>query len=296
MVVDGEDALVSVNKTTVGTGGSETTGESDRERLETLLLDGSDHGQALEYITMQEVRVVNGHMAGRVGLLLGLLFFSILLLGVGYYYLFVPQKHKSPAGQMALYVSPKFPVPVRPTIDTAVAVVAEAHPDSQPMKADSTAVPPVTDEIISLYTVMVGPLITNNELEQAISQLRDLGLTPQQHQGRGQVAMIRLLQGIYPATDAREHLAQLKKVVKSAFVLPKGDKLAVYAGSFHQHDRAKRMQEDLAQKRVDVSLVDSIIPMDGTMLTVLQADEETAREVAVHLSGFGLQTQVLKKK
>lgn len=47
---------------------------------------------------------------------------------------------------------------------------------------------------------------------------------------------------------------------------------------------------------INVALVDSKITMNGTMLTALQADQQTAREVAAHISSLGLQTQVIEKK
>jgi hypothetical protein len=295
MAAGGEDVSALDNKAAVEVGSRATSSENEHERLESLLLDGADQGQALEHIAAHEVRVVNGQSAGRLGLLLGLLLISILLLGAGYYYVFNSQIFKPQLTQVPLDVSPRLPIPARPTIDLPVAAVTEDTPLAKPKKEVSEVAPAVIDDV-SLFTVMVGPLIDNNELEQASSQLRELGLSPEEKKGRGQVVMIRLLQGIYPAEEARGQLSSLKKVVKSAFVLPEGDKLAVYAGSFHQQDRAKRMQDQLALKKVDVSLVESEIAMDGTMLIALQADEKTAREVAAHISNFGLQTQVLETK
>ena len=295
MAVGGEDVSASDNKATVDTGGCATTSGNEHERLESLLLDGADQGQALEHIAAHEVRVVNDQSAGHLGLLLGLLLFCILLLGAGYYFLFMPQTFKPQITQMPLDVSPRFPIPARPIIKLPVAVVTESTPRAKPKKEASAGAPAVTEDV-PLFTVMIGPFINSHELEQATSQLRELGLSPEKKKGRGPVVMIRLLQGVYPAVEARGQLSSLKKVVKSAFVLPEGKNLAVYAGSFHQQDRAKRMQDQLALEKVDVSLVESEVPMDGTMLIALQADEKTAREVAAHLSNFGLQTQVLKTK
>ena len=56
------------------------------------------------------------------------------------------------------------------------------------------------------------------------------------------------------------------------------------------------MQADLAQKMINVSLVDSEVTMNGTILVTLQADQQTAREVAAHISSLGLHSQLMKKK
>jgi cell division septation protein DedD len=295
MAVDGEDVPASVNETTEGTADRVTTVENKQKRLESLLLDGPEHGQAFEHISTQEVKVVRDRTEGRLSLLIGLLLFCVLPLGAGYYYLLKPETSKTLPSHKPLYASPRLPVPARPVIDLPVPTVAENLPASQPKK-NLLATEPVAKEDLSLFTVMVGPLINSNEVDQATNQLRDIGLTPQEKKGRGQVVMIRLLLGVYPEEEARHHLDSLKKVTKSAFLLPEGDKLAVYAGSFHQQERAKRMQDSLALKNVDVTLVDSEIPMNSTMLIALQADEKTAREVAMHITGFGLQAQVFKTK
>ncbi len=108
--------------------------------------------------------------------------------------------------------------------------------------------------------------------------------------------MIRLLEGVYPAAEARVRLVQLKKIDKSTFLIPLGDKLAVYAGSFRQESRARELQKNLADQMVNVSLVENDVTMKGTLLVALQADQQTANEVAAHISSLGLHTQLLKKK
>ena len=295
MAVDGEDVPASINETSEGTADRATTVETEQQRLESLLLDEPDHGQAFEHIAAQEIRVVNDQSAGRTGLLLGFLVLCLLFLGAGYYYLFTSHTFKPQRTQAPLDVSPKFPIPARPKIDIPVAAVPEGTSLATPKKEVSAGAPAVVADV-SLFTVMVGPFINSHEVDHATHQLRDIGLMPEAKKGRGPVLMIRLLLGVYPEEEARDHLDSLKKVAKSAFLLPQGDKLAVYAGSFHQQDRAERMQEQLAQKKVNVTLVDSEVLMTGTMLIALQADEKTAHEVATHITDFGLQAQVLKMK
>ncbi len=265
--------------------------------LESLLLGDADNIQSVKQIAEQEVRVVNNRKPGRLGPFLVLALSTILLFGVGYYLLgYMPEPHSS-VTQQSHYVSPKYPVPVRAKVeDRAVAAVIDEKKSSAQVKKEAPAVIPPVDQEVPLFTVTVGPFINTVETQQAVSRLQELGLKPQKTPGRGQVSMVRLLEGVYPAEEARGHLKVLKRVVDSAFLLPDGDHLAVYAGSFHQKNRARNMRDSLADKKINVTLVNSKIILDGTMLTALQADQQTAHEVAAHLSSLGLQTQVIAKK
>lgn len=280
--------------------------ENGSKRLESLLLDDADSMRAVEHIANQEVKVVGGGNLGRFGLLIALLLFSVLLFGAGYYYLGNIPLPQPPLPQQSYYVSPKLPIPVRPKIVlvTAVETVVEkvSVSDSNTVVTKKTEMEKKTPVIpvsvatgVPLYTVSVGPFVNADELQQAINQLQQLGFQSQKKPGRGQVTMIRLLEGIYPAEEAKIRLTKLKKVVKSAFLLSDGDKLALFAGSFHQESRARQMQDDLAHEMINVSLIDSEVTMNGTTLVALQADQQTAREVAAHISSLGLNTQVVEK-
>ncbi|MCD6582984.1 MAG: hypothetical protein J7K90_14410 [Desulfuromusa sp.] len=283
--------------------------ENGSKRLESLLLDDSDSMQAVEHIADQEVKVVGGGNSGRFGLLTVLLLFCIFLFGAGYYYLSNMPSPQPPVNQMSHYVSPQYPIPDRPKIvlTTVVDVVAADEkvsvPDSNAiavekgdMEKKTPVLAPSVAAEVPLFTVSVGPFVNDDELQRAVTRLQELGFQSQKKPGRGQVTMIRLLEGIYPAEEAKIRLATLKKVAKSVFLLPDGDKLALYAGSFHQESRARQMQDDLAHEMIKVSLIDSEVTMNGTMLVALQADQQTAREVAAHISSLGLNTQMIEIK
>jgi len=268
-----------------------------KKRLESLLLDDSDSAESVDHLVDREVKVVGGGTNNLFGSLFILVLLCALLLGAGYYFLGrlpPPQPADNP---QSYYVSPKLPIPARPKIDipAAVAVITEEVSSPEPVEKAAVVVPVVLPET-PLFTVTVGPFINDIDVQQAASRLRELGFQAQKKPGRGQVTMIRLLEGRYPAAEARQHLENLKKVVESAFLLPEGDTLAVYAGSFHQENRAQQMQADLVEEMIIVSLVDSEVTMNGTMLVVLQADQQTAREVAAHIASLGLHTQLLKKE
>jgi len=274
-------------------------------RLEELLLDDSVCPSGGGSNTDQDVRVVGGKQGSHINSLIILIVFCLLVLGIGYFYLQSMATTPSARNQYQYYTSPKLPIPARPeTVAVDVSTVVEQVVVDNMAKfpeevvgekiADIGAAP--VNQPASLLTVSVGPLISDDEVTHAVEQLQQLGFQPETKRGRGLVTMIRLLEGTYPAAIAHNHLSQLKKNVKSAFLLPQGDQLAVFAGSFHQENRAKTLQSDLAKKNVHVTLVDGNVEMVGTLLTVIQADQQTAREVANLLSGLGLKTSISEKK
>lgn len=270
---------------------------SETKRLETLLFENSADPQGDDHVSRKTVETVDNGRSNRLGLLFILLIFCIFLLAGGYYslnHIIAPQSAQT---QFIAYVSARIPIPERPKETVSAAVVSPIE-EILPKKVEEETVlasPPV-DNAMPLFTISVGPFINPAELHQAIGLLQELGMQPQQKVGRGQVSMIRLLEGVYPAAEARIRLAELQKIVNSAFLLPAGDKLGVYAGSFHQESQAEKMRDDLAEKRIDVLMVDSEVQMNGTMLIALQADQQTANEVVTHISSLGLHTQMLAKK
>lgn len=267
------------------------------QRVESLLFDDSSSSQPVDGAVQQAVAIVDDRKTNHHRALIMLLLLCALFFAAGYYYVSNLTAPPLPVTQMGLYVSPMIPVPVRPQIDLPVAIadngVEAPLADSE---TDSSVSALFVDSAVPLFTVAVGPFISDADLQQATRRLEELGLQPQKVPGRGQVTMIRLLEGIYPEAEARVRLKELKKTVKSIFLLPLGDKLAVYAGSFHQESRALRMQDELALQMVKVSLVDSEVTMNGTLLVALQADQQTANEVAAHISRLGFHTQLLEKK
>lgn len=143
-----------------------------------------------------------------------------------------------------------------------------------------------------LYRVLVGPIVGSEEVEQATALLIDKGFRPQPQTGSGTVDMIRLLEGIYPQAQAQERLEELRSEFSSAFLLPDGDRWALYIGSFSDRDRARRQQRALAERQIEVVQVDSQLTMTGTLLIVARADEKTAEGMASEIRSAGLRARV----
>lgn len=290
--------------------GNDSSTESQKEQntgklekphpLEALLLDKQGPEGPVDDVTAREVVAVS-HRRSRSP------FFLILFALVGCAFIaggffFYGQSPSPPAdiARQSAATTVTMPVPERPVpppaapapapVATPVAetpVLVEAVVDPAPEPVEKKA------EVESrLFTVLVGPFINTEDLDKGISALQAQGFLPEKRPGRGAVTMLRLLEGVYPPEQGRERLQALQAHADSAFVLPENGQLAVYAGSFHDVDRARRFADELAAQGVEVSLVNTEITMDGTSLVALQADKETAEQVAAHINGLGLHARI----
>ncbi|MEA3544196.1 MAG: hypothetical protein U9R69_03140, partial [Thermodesulfobacteriota bacterium] len=231
--------------------------------LESPLPGGSDSMRAVKRIADQEVKVVGDEKKHQLASLFMLLSVAIFLLGAGCYLFFSPAL-STPVSQQIQGDSVKLPIPARSENKQKALAVAAVATESP------------------FFTVRAGPFLGDAELRQTVTWLQTLGLKSQKSSGHGQITMFRLLEGVYPAAVARTRLLVLKKVVRSAFLLPDGDNLAVYAGSFHQKNRAQQLRDDLLHEKINVTLVDSKMKISGTLLTVLSVDQETVSAVVAH--------------
>lgn len=144
----------------------------------------------------------------------------------------------------------------------------------------------------ALFSVVVGPFINTEGLRQAESILSEYGLQAQKRPGRGLVHMIRLEEGVYPPDEAVLRLKELKRLVSSAFLLPRGEQKVLFAGSFFEELRALKLQKELRAKGVEVALVPARVTMKGTLLVALNADRQTARQLAEYIGERGLNAQI----
>lgn len=149
--------------------------------------------------------------------------------------------------------------------------------------------------VVAPYRVLVGPYLTKKGAEKAAEKLRELGFSTEMTRGRGQVSLTRLLEGVYLKDNARERLAKVKQSVGDAFMLPTGDKWAIYVGSFTDADRAARYVEQLSKKGLNVTPVASDVEMDGRMIIAARGDQQTAQKASARISAAGLSARVLQQ-
>ena len=140
--------------------------------------------------------------------------------------------------------------------------------------------------------MLVGPFISQRDLERAATLLRERGFNPQQELGSGTVDMIRLLEGIYPLAQAQLRLEEIREDYSSAFLLPDGDRWALYIGSFSDRERARRQQRELAERQIQVAQVDSQLTIEGPLLVVVRSGLKAAEEVAAEVNASGLRARI----
>lgn len=307
--------------------GGQDTAEHAEPAVKTVRVDLAANGSS----GGSEVRAADPPPRSNPSNLPLLLLVLVVLLAGGYLFL---STGSSPEPATVVGAPQKQPIPIRSKADSQVkgqrgdpqriAVVEKpvAKPVAekaalQPSAAEKVEVvaekpvPPVEEPVVvphqlaakggeeagpaALYSVMVGPFLSKAKLTPAVKQLRELGFKPQQTTGRGMVTMIRLLEGTYPADEARTRWTALKKKTRSAFMLPAGDERALYAGSFQDAERAEILVDKLAVAGVGLTRVATAVEMDGKMLRVVQADQQTAKQVARQIGKTGLQALVVRQ-
>ena len=265
------------------------------------------NGFAVNELAGEEVRGVQPPVkTGSLGRPLVVLLVLVLVLGGAFYLV--------KSGLLTIGAAPQIatvqlqPQLIRMPIERPI---EEVSVESKPVSAAESSQPPQKSEPTvmaetkstlkektippaELYSVLVGPYLSTNQLEAAALELRKLGYGVKQTEGRGMVTMTRLLEGVYPPSQAHQKLAALSKVVDSAFLLRSGKDLALYAGSFADPARAAVLMEQLARKGVSVRPVAGEIEMNGKMLLAVQADLQTAKQLAAQIEKAGFKTQLKK--
>ena len=143
-----------------------------------------------------------------------------------------------------------------------------------------------------LNSIEIGPCNKERVMAQAIDRLQDLGFDAQSTLCTSRVKVTRLLEGRYIPESAYVRLETIRKSV-DAFVLPEGDKLAIYVGSFHNYEEAIRYAQLLAEKNIEVTPIAAEIDMQGKMLIVQQVDRLSAEKISEQMSELGLTTNTV---
>ncbi len=288
-------------KESVPEGENRASAGSQQKRLEALLIDDeADDAAPVGLLARREVKTVRKKppFPGRI---LIFLLLSILVF-VGLALILIQTKQQPFVQERSEFVNIEVrrPVPSRPEAETpaiSIPSVVESGLQSDTVEIPSESLDPGGANVDEqLFNVEVGPFINSDGLQSGRQILSDLGLQPEQKKGRGPVHMIRLQYGIYPPEEAQVHLAKLKQSVKSAFLLPQGDKKVLYAGSFFEMERAVKLQAELQEKQIILQAVDAEVVMAGTMLVALQADRKTAQQLADHIRKRGLNVRVVETR
>lgn len=274
-------------------------GGEQRERCESSVAQG---------IAAHEIRAVAPPAKqGSVAYTLLALLLLVVLLGGGYY---LVNGGFSGSGVQSVGVAqetePKrYPI-FRPLVEKSggpqpVAAVEEKKTAAEKPKPVAAVAPQVVPQqeapaaVGPVFIAQVGPFLSKASAEKAAKDLREQGFQVEMTKGRGLVAMTRLLEGIYPADEAREQLQKVKARIGDAFMLPLGQKMAIYTGSFTELDRAEKYAKQLADKGVSVTPITSEVELDGRILIVAQGAEEMVTELAEKVRASGFNVKVSKK-
>ena len=286
-----------------------TAGTADRskkgQRLESLLVDDMDI-PPVGHLAGREVKVVGLVKRNQPRQILLILLASLLVVAIGLWIInFLPLSAQQNRTEIQP-VEQRLPVPPRTPQQPSVVADAqerkgsmadEVSPATAQQVQPAPAVLPASEPNISvshhLYSVRIGPLMSKDEMQQARDVLERLGLPFQRTSGRGLVTMTRLREGIYPEPMAKKRLNEVKKISNEAFLLPQGAEKALYVGSFHEEYKALEFQQELAQKQLKVTPVTVELALEGPCLVALQADLQTAQQVAAHLKTYGWGIQLI---
>jgi hypothetical protein len=108
------------------------------------------------------------------------------------------------------------------------------------------------------------------------------------------VKFFRLLEGVYPPAEARKRMEAFKKAGCSAFVVPEGRHLALYAGSFRQPGSALSAKKSLQRKQIKVTVREHDVEKQGTMLLVHRVEPQLAEKIAKQMLKHRLATNEIR--
>lgn len=246
----------------------------------------------LERTNEREVRAVKKYRGQQLTALVLLL--VALLLGGALWLLLSPLPE--PPSAPTMVASPRLPIPSRPapTMAEQSTSVVEAEPVKQSAakvdsgmdaptgqtvtaedslsagsaRAGKGSAEPVVEQSPELFQVQIGPVIRDAVLQRIRSEIGGHNRSIKEGSGSGLVMMTRLREGRYPKGQAKARLAELKQQAPSAFMLPAGDQIELFVGSFRSPQQAEQMRDQLAQQGLAVEAVATTLEMSGTMLHI----------------------------
>lgn len=169
----------------------------------------------------------------------------------------------------------------------AASLPASAEPATTPEKAA-----PVKG---GGYFLQAGAFLLKDNLRAAEATVRRLGYESQVKTVRRTMPMTRLRVGGFFAEEGAAKLASLKPIAPDAFLVRQGDYVLVYAGSYQDLDRARRVADRLYQQGIRVEEEPTTAEVSLSLLSIgVFADRNAAEQAAVKIRAAGLEAQVRK--
>lgn len=133
------------------------------------------------------------------------------------------------------------------------------------------------------WTLVVGSYVMEGALAEDMAKIRKAGLTPLITTGPKQpMAMHRLFYGAYDdKAEAQKAVEMLKRQTGSGFLIQKGAKYEVYAGSYSLASGAESEQKRLASAGIKVTMQKTAVPVPSKKLTAGTFTDRKAAEAAL---------------
>lgn len=145
------------------------------------------------------------------------------------------------------------------------------------------------------YLIQAGAYGETANRDQAIRKIKELGYEAQVTPLTRTLPMTRLLIGVFPPATARAKARELEPMVPKNFTLPRGDALALYAGSYNDTNKARAAIQALAARGVAVT--EERTEVETTLWRVSFggfADKAQADKIADQARAAGLEARVLR--
>lgn len=186
------------------------------------------------------------------------------------------------------------PQPGSPAVPAAQVEIHPPAPTPPPVSPAPSEKAPVGGGVFSLET---GPLVLPRELASAEKALRRLGFEPRRMSARQEVTLIRLRAGEYPPAEAKTRLAELLASVPSAFSLPRGDQVAVYAATYYDIDKARTFADQLYGKGIRLEEEQAQVAITVQRLRFGSfPDRAAAARAADRTAAAGLETSIVRQR
>lgn len=199
------------------------------------------------------------------------------------------------------------PAPVRtaslppaktPSPATPKAMTEKPVPQAKPAPEKTSVEKPAPVSVPTVggpFMIQAGAYGETVNRDQAIRKIKQLGYDAQVTPLTKTQSVTRLLVGAYPPETARAKSRELEPVVPKNFTLPRGDALALYAGSYSDPNKAQAASQALAARGVPVT--EERADVETTLWRVSFggfADKAQAEKIADQARAAGLEARVLR--
>jgi cell division septation protein DedD len=145
------------------------------------------------------------------------------------------------------------------------------------------------------YTIAAGAFLLRSNLAGAERKVTESGFEPQVVQKMQWMDMTRLRVGVFSPEEGKKKMEELEELTTNAFYLPADGKVAVYAGSFQNLDKARSFADRLYKQGLRVEEESAHVEVPLYLLSFGGFDDlESAREAAERVRTAGLDAMVVK--